>query len=238
MSAPPAPPRPASSQPPPPPRPSVASGPNPLASMGHVSMPAGAPPAPPVPMFPSAPPGLPPSMPTASRPAAVSAPQSSFPPPSLSQSSMPAMPPHSMPSASSMPMMPMEAPAAGRRGMLMGAAGVAAIAAVGYLFMSGPDTGDLAISVSGPGGKPVSGVVVLVDGAEACQDSVCKVTELEKGSHKVSARAPGYDESAPKLVSVKAGEEEVLNLELVSSTAGTGLVLDFKAPGVVLEVGG
>jgi len=116
--------------------------------------------------------------------------------------------------------------------------GVAALAAAGYLFMQGPDTGDLAISVAGPGGKPVSGVVVLVDGAEACQDSVCKVQDLEKGSHKVSARAPGYDESAPKLVSIKAGEEEVINLELVSSTAGTGLDVDLKAPGMVLTLDG
>jgi hypothetical protein len=137
-----------------------------------------------------------------------------------------------------MPMTPMEAPASGGRGMLVGGLGVAALALVGYFFMRGPDTGDLAISVSGPGGKPVSGVVVLVDGAEACQDSVCKVTDLEKGSHKVSARAAGYDESAPKLVSIKAGEEEVLNLELVSSTAGTGLDIDVKAPGLVLSVDG
>jgi hypothetical protein len=134
--------------------------------------------------------------------------------------------------------MPMEAPSASSRGKLIGGVGVAALAVAGYFFMSGPDTGDLAVSVSGPGGKPLSGVVVLIDGAEACQDSVCKVTDLEKGSHKVSARAPGYDESAPKLVSVKAGEEEVINLELVSSTAGTGLDVDLRAPGMTLTLDG
>jgi len=145
------------------------------------------------------------------------------------------MPAQSMPTASAMPMEPA---ASSSRGMLIGGLGVAALVAIGYFFMQGPDTGDLAISVSGPGGKAVSGVVVLVDGAEACKDSVCKVSELEKGSHKVSARAPGYDESAPKLVSVKAGEEEVLNLELVSSTAGTGLDVDLKAPGMTLSLDG
>jgi len=148
---------------------------------------------------------------------------------------MGSMPQQSMATA---PGLPMDAPGSGRRGMLIGGLGVAALAVIGYLFMQGPDSGDLSISVSGPGGKPVSGVVVLVDGAEACQDSVCKVTELEKGSHKVSARAAGYDESAPKLVSIKAGEEEVLNLELVSSTAGTGLDIDLKAPGLSLTLDG
>jgi len=122
--------------------------------------------------------------------------------------------------------------------MLVGGVGVAALVAAGYFFMQGPSTGDLAVSVSGPGGKAVSGVTVIVDGAEACQDSVCKVTDLEKGSHKVSARAPGYDESAPKLVSVQAGEEAVINLELVSSTAGTGLDVDLKAPGMTLTLDG
>src|SRR5690606_27862763 len=151
-----------------------------------------------------------------------------------SHSRMPSLP-QSMPSASSMPM---DALAAGGRGKLIGGAGLAALAVAGYFFMSGPDTGELAISVAGPGGKPVTGVVVLVDGAEVCKDSVCKVTDLEKGSHKVSARAPGYDESAPKLVSIKAGEEEVINLELVSSTAGTGLDIDLRAPGMTLTLDG
>jgi serine/threonine-protein kinase len=134
--------------------------------------------------------------------------------------------------------MPMEPAAASNRGMLIGGLGVAALVAIGYFFMQGPDTGDLAISVSGPGGKAVTGVVVSVDGVEVCKDSVCKLSELDKGSHKVSARAPGYDETAPRLVSVKAGEEEVLNLELVSSTAGTGLDVDLKAPGMTLSLDG
>ncbi len=110
---------------------------------------------------------------------------------------------------------------------------------MGFFVTQGPSTGSLAVSVSGPSGKAIDdNVVVLVDGAEACQEAICQIEDLEKGSHKVSARAEGYEESAPKLVSVPAGEEAVLNIELSPANAGTGLEVDLEASDLTLSVDG
>lgn len=130
------------------------------------------------------------------------------------------------------------APTASKKSFLLGGVGVAAAAAIGYFLVAGPSTGNLAVSVSGPGGKAIEGVVVLVDGVEACHGSPCRVEGLSKGSHEVTARAPGHDDASPRLASIKAGEDEVLNLELASRTAGTGIDVDVRAPGLTLSLDG
>jgi serine/threonine-protein kinase len=135
------------------------------------------------------------------------------------------------------PSVPVPAPAS-NRGAIFGGVGLAAALAIGYLFTQGPSTGSLAVSVSGPGGKALSGVVVTVDDAEACEEAICEIKDLEKGSHRVSARAEGFEESATKLVSVQPGEEAVLNIELTPANAGTGLEIDLKAPGLTLTIDG
>ncbi len=131
------------------------------------------------------------------------------------------------------------APAANtNKALIYGGAGLAAALVLGYFFASGPSTGSLAVSVSGPGGKAITGVVVTVDGEEVCKEALCQVPDLEKGSHQVAARAQGFEESAAKLVSIREGEEAVLNIELSPANAGTGVEVSAKAPGLTLSIDG
>ncbi|MCH2108362.1 MAG: PEGA domain-containing protein [Polyangiaceae bacterium] len=82
-------------------------------------------------------------------------------------------------------------------------------------------------------------MVVSVDGAEACSDEeICLVKGIEKGSHKVKASAPGYADSATKLVTVEGGSEAVLNLELSKASDGTGLSVSSEIDGLTLIVDG
>lgn len=151
-----------------------------------------------------------------------------------------------MPLASQLPSQPMHSQAMGmpapsggaNRVVLFAGIGALVVAGLGFFFLAGPKTGSIAVSVAGPGGKALTGVVVSIDGADACSDSVCSVAELEKGTHRVSAAAPGYQTSAPKLVQVKAGEESVLNIELEPEAQKTLLRVSTKASGLSLKVDG
>lgn len=135
--------------------------------------------------------------------------------------------------------MAMPAPSGGaNRMVLLAGIGALVVAGLGFYFLAGPKTGSIAVSVSGPGGKALTGVVVSIDGSDACSDSVCSVADLPKGTHRVSASAPGYEAGAPKLVQVKAGEESVLNIELEAEAEKTMLRVSTKASGLSLKVDG
>jgi serine/threonine-protein kinase len=85
-----------------------------------------------------------------------------------------------------------------------------------------PSTGALMVTVSGPGGAPVDGVKVLVDGKPVCESSPCKVEKLDEGVHFVRATALGMAETADETVSVSSGGEAVHNIRLAPTVGETG----------------
>lgn len=136
------------------------------------------------------------------------------------------------------PLAPIPTQASGKGGIYAAVAAIAAVVIAAFLFLGGDKTGGLVISVAGPGGTAIQGVSVLVDGKEVCQDSVCKVEDLEPGSYVVKAKADGYAEMAGKAYEVVAGEQKPINLELVQDGGGTGLKVSSKASGLTLSVDG
>jgi PEGA domain-containing protein len=105
-----------------------------------------------------------------------------------------------------------------------------------------PSTGALMVTVSGPGGAPVEGVKVLVDGNTVCESSPCRIESLDDGVHRVRATALGMAETAEEAVRISGGEA-VHNIRLAATVGETGglqisagdepltLVLDGKVVG-------
>jgi hypothetical protein len=85
-----------------------------------------------------------------------------------------------------------------------------------------PSTGALMVTVSGPGGAPVEGVKVLVDGKPVCESSPCRVPDLEAGVHRVRASAVGMADIAEEAVSISSGGEAVHNIRLGPTVSETG----------------
>lgn len=85
-----------------------------------------------------------------------------------------------------------------------------------------PSTGALMVTVSGPGGAPVEGVKVLVDGQTVCESSPCRVENLDDGVHRVRASAVGMADIAEEAVSINSGGEAVHNIRLGPSVGETG----------------
>jgi hypothetical protein len=121
--------------------------------------------------------------------------------------------------------------------LYIGAAGAALVVLLGVYFLGG-SASSLVITVSGPGGKPVSEVEVFVDDVKKCDASPCKVEDLAAGAHLVRATAKGYQEMAQQAVSVQKGEQATQNLSLVPAGAGTGLRVSALGSGLKLYVDG
>lgn len=95
-------------------------------------------------------------------------------------------------------------------------AAVVALLLGAWLF-SGPDTGRIVVTVSGPGGKVVDPIKVLVDGEQKCDSSPCTVADLAAEKHAVRVTAPGYEPVVSDDVQVTAGQDEIVSLKLVPS---------------------
>ncbi len=93
---------------------------------------------------------------------------------------------------------------------------VAAVAiggiAVGAFLRSRP--GSLVVTVSGPNGRAVAGVSVLIDGVERCAKTPCEVDGLAPGSHFVSASAAGLPASAERAMILTAGQHAAEHVSL------------------------
>ncbi|MGE3671428.1 MAG: PEGA domain-containing protein, partial [Polyangiaceae bacterium] len=102
------------------------------------------------------------------------------------------------------------------------AAGVLGLAAVvGLLFLvpqtglAGGGEGELIVTVAGPGQSAVAMPKVLIDGQNRCETSPCRVKDLDPGPHFVRVSAPGFKATTDLAVSVVAGEEAVLRVDMV-----------------------
>jgi hypothetical protein len=119
--------------------------------------------------------------------------------------------------------------ASGRRGKLTLALGGLLILLVGVLpavafgafvvgsakRLFGSDNGGLVVTVAGTNHGPVdSSMIVVVDEVTRCQASPCRISDLNRGTHFVRVSAPGYQEMAPRAVSIEKGSEAALHIEL------------------------
>lgn len=146
----------------------------------------------------------------------------------------------SSPTLSSSPLnpLPLPAPAETKKTTLfIGAGTVAALALGGFLLFGGSSPAAMVVSVAGPGGKAVPAVKVLLDGEVKCEDSPCKIAELEPGSYVIKAVAPGYAEMAGQAHQLASGEEKAINIELLPGAA-TGVKVSAPATGLSLTIDG
>jgi hypothetical protein len=108
-----------------------------------------------------------------------------------------------------------------------------------------PARGSLVVTVAGANHGPVQSPVVVTDDVPRCKESPCRVTNLEPGTHFVRVTAPGYQQMAPRAVTVEKGGEVVLHVELArepsrvtvadNAPAKAQAPLDLDDPSVKLE---
>ena len=126
----------------------------------------------------------------------------------------------------------------GNRKVAMIAAAVLAVALLGALvLLMLPSKGTLVVNVSGPNNKSLDAVRVDVDGEKKCESSPCKIADLSAGIHSIKVSAPGYGD-ATKPIKIKAGDEELLDISLSSSSGGTGVRVTGEGTGLKLFVDG
>ncbi len=199
-----------------------------------------------------------PPMPPASAPLASVPPRPSgtYPPSSMTAPTLPptsrahAMSAHAM-SAHAMSAHAMSAPAfpapalapsfgAPRqgKGKLYAALGGAALLLIVLLtYFVGGSTGGLLVSASGPGGKQIPGVKIIVDDEVRCEESPCKIEGLKPGSYVVRAEAEGFQDLAGKAFEVEDGAPHAINLEMTPD-AGTGIKVSSSGPELTLSIDG
>jgi serine/threonine-protein kinase len=117
------------------------------------------------------------------------------------------------------------------------AVGVVALVLVAAVYFLFGRTGGVTIAVSGPGGRPVDGVQVTIDGVAKCDKSPCRIEGLSPGAHLIRASAKGYQETADQAVSVSAGEQTTQNISL-SAGGGTAVRVSALGSGLKLYVDG
>ena len=122
----------------------------------------------------------------------------------------------------------------------MFALAVAAVAVIGVLvILFLPRQGGLVVAVSGPGKKQVDAVQVFIDSRKVCDTSPCVVRDLSTGNaHFVRIKATGYVNPADQPVSIKSGEDTVVNIDLTPSAGGSGLKVTSEGSGQKLWVDG
>lgn len=123
---------------------------------------------------------------------------------------------------------------------MMFSAAAAAVAVIGLLvFLFLPRQGNLVVAVAGPGKKQVDTVQVFVDGRKQCDTSPCIVRDLSTGkAHIVKIKAGGYVNPADQPVSIKSGEDTVVNIDLTPSASPGGLKVTSEGSGQKLWVDG
>jgi hypothetical protein len=96
----------------------------------------------------------------------------------------------------------------------VGGGGALAYANKAALGFGGGAGGTLVVTAAGPGGKAVDGVRILADGTVVCESSPCRMDSLKAGTHFITAEADGYQSTAARAISVAAGEESALHIDL------------------------
>jgi len=121
----------------------------------------------------------------------------------------------------------------------MVALGLGALLIIGVFFLFFPRPGGLVVAVAGPGKKQVDAVQVFVDGRKQCDTSPCVIRDLSTGNaHIVKIKAAGYANPADQPVSLKAGEDVVVNIDLSPASGGTGLKVTSEGSGLKLWIDG
>jgi len=101
--------------------------------------------------------------------------------------------------------------------------GLALAVAVGTLVWAFvPRQGVIAVNVSGPGGTAIEMVSILVDDAERCSDSACRIEVAAGTPHKVRVIAPGFQKAADKFVVIPRGGTAVVDFSLSPLAGGAG----------------
>jgi hypothetical protein len=85
------------------------------------------------------------------------------------------------------------------------------------LALGSGGTGALIVTVSGPGNAPVPKLTIFADDTSRCESSPCRIADLKGGTHFVRVSAPGYEATAARAVSVNAGSEDTLHIQLSKS---------------------
>ncbi len=117
-----------------------------------------------------------------------------------------------------------------------------AVGTLVWVFL--PRHGAIAVNVSGPGGTAIELVSVLVDDAERCADSACRIEGLAAGTpHKVRVVAPGFQRAADKFVVIPRGGTAVVDFALAplaggAAGTGTGVRVGDHGAGLRLSVDG
>jgi serine/threonine-protein kinase len=99
-------------------------------------------------------------------------------------------------------------------------------------------TGGLTVTISGPGGRPVEGVQIIVDEVNRCDNSPCRIEGLAPGAHILKASAKGYQETAPQAISVSAGEQTTQNISLAAGAGESSIRVSAMGSGLKLYVDG
>jgi serine/threonine-protein kinase len=100
-----------------------------------------------------------------------------------------------------------------------------------------PAKGSLVVTVAAQDDQPLEGVEVLLDGKPVCDRPLCRVADLNAGTHLVQARAKGYPPAAEMAISISAGQEAIHNITL-ARVGGAGLKVSAAGTGFKLYVDG
>jgi hypothetical protein len=128
-------------------------------------------------------------------------------------------------------------------GLLLLVVGVLPIIAFGSFVagLFGKDGGTLVVTVAGPNHGPIDAPLVVADEVLRCKASPCRIEDLSHGTHFVRVSAPGYQEMAPRAVSIEEGGESALHIELMRVPAAEKVAaapaqpLDLDDPNVKAE---
>lgn len=119
----------------------------------------------------------------------------------------------------------------------MGAGALALVILLVFVFL--PRQGGLVVAVAGPGKKQVDTVQVFVDGHKQCDTSPCVVRDLSSGNaHIVKVKAAGYVSPADQPVTIKSGEDTVVNIDLTPASSGSNLKVSATGTGLKLWLDG
>lgn len=124
-----------------------------------------------------------------------------------------------------------------KRGLYI-ATGVTVLVVGTLLYFLFGRTGGLTVTISGPGGRPVDGVQVLVDDVKRCDNSPCRVEGLAPGAHILKASAKGFQETAAQAISVSAGEQTTQNISLSAGAGETSIRVSAMGSGLKLYIDG
>jgi serine/threonine-protein kinase len=118
---------------------------------------------------------------------------------------------------------------------------VAVIGVVGVaVFFLMPRPGTLVVNVADAKGGVVPNLEITVDGTKRCESAPCIVRDIPTGVYEVKVSAKGFEQPAPRAVTVESRRDIAADFQLVASktSAGTGFKVSAPHAGVKLAVDG